>query len=273
VVEAALEAAPVAPERDDSNPLDGLRCVFRPMWDTRRDLIPSYLCVGVVPTSNVGNAVAEADLAIAGDAEAILALDLHVLQGATGELQRMVGSGQRFLLTVPVHFETMSSLASRRRFLDLADKVPEEHRRLAVLELVGVPRGAPATRLADMAGSLRSRCRTPVLRLDPRHDDFEMMKGIGVGAISTDVSQLTASESIVSAHLKRFKKGAETAGLNACVHGLKSLSSAVMAVGLGFNYLDGDAVAGYVAEPPGLRRFTLSDLYADIFAMAERAGC
>ncbi len=61
--------------------------------------------------------------------------------------------------------------------------------------------------------------------------------------------------------LSRFQRAAEKVGVPTFVHGVRSLSLAAAAMGAGYQFIDGDAVAASVPHVDRALAFQLADLY------------
>jgi hypothetical protein len=61
--------------------------------------------------------------------------------------------------------------------------------------------------------------------------------------------------------ISRFQRIAERAELATYIRGLRSRSLAAAALGAGFRYLEGEAIAKPVLTPQALREFRLLDIY------------
>ncbi len=61
--------------------------------------------------------------------------------------------------------------------------------------------------------------------------------------------------------LSRFQRAAEKAEVVTFLHGARTRSLVAAAVGAGFHYVDGDAVAATLARPERIMPFQLADLY------------
>ena len=67
---------------------------------------------------------------------------------------------------------------------------------------------------------------------------------------------------MVMQQLNRFARAvADKTGLPSYLHGAGSLSLVTAALGAGFAYIDGDAVAKLIDHPRGLVDFHVADLY------------
>jgi len=262
-IERDRPAAPVVPESDGvrANLLVGIDFVFRPMWDPTRNVIATYRCIPQVRLSDLDGAVGDASLAVAGDAEAMARLDSAVIARIKADLKAMAVDGRRLIIAMPIHFETLCSTAQRRRVTQEIGAIPEAMKQYLVIEVVAVPSGVLKSRLMDVIAPLRLHCRAVSLQVAIGTIDFSQIRGTGVSAVGADISHLAKSEFIVMQQLSRFQRAAEKAEVVTFLHGAQSRSLVAAAVGAGFHYVDGDAVAATLARPERIVPFQLADLY------------
>jgi hypothetical protein len=261
------ESLPAAPRKTKppraahADLLDDLRFVYRPMWDQSRSVVSAYYCVAQVPLADVGDARGDAETMI-GDGGERPRLDHLTEQRVVADLADLAREGRQLFIVLPVHFETLSAQARRREYLRvLREQTTEETRKLLVIEIVGVPQGVPQTRLIDLLGPLKTLCRRVVLRLPLETADFTNIKGSGAEAIGADVTGRADAEFVLMQHMNRFARATAKAEFPCYIHGLRSISLVAGALGAGFGYIDGDAVASPIAHPRGVVEFRLADLY------------
>ncbi len=121
-----------------------------------------------------------------------------------------------------------------------------------MIEIVGVPDGIQKSRIMDIAAPFRVHCRGVALQMPMESFDFTQLAGAGVAAIGTDLSYVAKAEFIQMQQLSRFQRAAEKVGVVTFVHGARTLSLVAAALGAGFHFIDGDAVAESV-PPRGSR--------------------
>jgi hypothetical protein len=260
--ESVPAVKPKAQPSSSADLLAGLRFSYRPIWDQARNVISTYLCVAQVPTSDVGSAVSEAELALAGDGEAVTRLDAAVRQRVLEDLDQLVRENRRLLLTLPIHFETMGSVVRRREYLaDIGRRAAGEAGKLLVIEITGVPEGVPQSRLVDLIAPLRPLCRGVMLRVRLGTAEFAQFKGCGAVALGCDIGAHPGPEFALMQQMNRFNRSAAAAAMATYLHGAHSLSQVAASIGAGFNYVDGDAVAKLVDHPRHVANFQLTDLY------------
>jgi hypothetical protein len=251
-----------AARRNDADVLADLRFAYCPGWDLGRNVISSYRCVARVPTSDVGSAMCDAELVTASDAGALARLDDAVQGHVLDDLDQLIKSDRRVLLSLPVHFEAFGITAWRRRYLaELGRRLTADARKLLLIELTGVPHGVLRSRLTDLVGPLKPLCRAVTLRLPIGITDASQITGCGAAAINCDLDAQPAAEIVQMQQLNHFKRIAERAEMPAFAYGAHTLSLVAAAVGAGFQYVSGDAVAALVDDPGQIANFSLATLY------------
>ncbi len=248
-----------------SDPLAGLQFAWRPSWWTAQNVISAYRCVGLLPTSDIGEVYGEADLAVEGDINARAKLDFAALAHVLAEIERISTEKFKVLVGVNVDFETLAPTVRRRQFTkEIIDHLNPESKGLFVINLVGIPRGAPASRLVEMIGPLRQHCRAITARLDIDVTDFSAFKGIGVASVGCDIANSAGTELQIMQRMSRFARAADKIGVAAHIDGVRTLSLLAAAVGAGFRYIDGDVVAKLVSRPRRVLNFHLVDAYRSL---------
>jgi hypothetical protein len=256
---AALSTAAAAAKQD---PLAKLSFSYRPVWDKTRNVVSAYSCIAQVRLSDVGPASDDATAMIGDDPLERARLDDMMQERVLADINGLMRDGLKVLVILPVHFETLSSVARRRKFTRiLGERLGEEPRKRLLIEIEGVPSGVMQSRLVELITPLRAHCRGVMLRLPLETSDFANFKGCGAFAIGADVGARIEPEFTLMMWMNRFARGAEKAGVETYARGLRSLSQVAAAIGAGFGYVDGDAVAKPVAHPRAAVEFRLDDLY------------
>ena len=252
---------PMALDPVRADVLAGVDFVFRPMWDPMRNVIATYLCVPQVKLSDIDGAVGDASLAVSGDADATAQLDSATIARVKEDLTAMQVDGRRVIIAMPVHFETLCSAARRRRCAAEIGTIPEPMKQYLVVEVIDVPAGVLKSRLMEVIAPLRLHCRAVSLQVAIGTIDFTHIRGTGISAVGADIEHLAKSEFVLMQQLARFQRAAEKAEVVTFLHGAQSRSLVAAAVGAGFHYVDGDAVAATLARPDRIVPFQLADLY------------
>jgi hypothetical protein len=243
-----------------TDPLADVSYCFRPSWDPARGVIASYLCVAELREGPSGRRRA-AHLVLGNDNAALEKLDFAVLEHVVDVLDELISEKRRLLITVPVRFETLTSAANRRRYIDALSRLSGDAAALLVVELVAVPDGVPQARLLEISSPLRAHARAVIARLAPETADFAQFAGSRIAAVGCNIDRQSGSELGLMQQMARFSRGAAKAGIATYLRGIRTVSVATAALGAGFAHVDGDAIAAPVARPRGIVQFSLFDLY------------
>ena len=261
----ALPAPPPAgkaPRPPRLDPLANLRFLYRPIWDRPRNVVSGYLCAAQVLSTDGSTVLGDAEALIEGDVDDRARLDERIRERALRDLAALFHEGRKLLVTLPVHFETLSAVGRRRDYLAAIDReLVDGAAKYLMIEIAGVPAGVPPARLVELTAALRGQCRGVLLSLPVDTPDLTSVKGSGATAVGCDVSGAAASEAVLMQQMNRFCRAADKAGFPSYVHGARSLSRVVTALGAGFNYIDGSAVASPIDHPRGIVDFRLDDIY------------
>lgn len=252
--DAAKESAPV-------DPLAGIYFLYRPIWDVRRSAVANF---GLLPAKRLatGQWRQGDDLPGLQDPELRRRFDLMLLDRAMADLRAMERQGRRLVISVPVHFESISVATRRTAYVARWRALSAEARALGVFELVGLPDGIPQGRLAEIANHLRADARGVLARVSLMTQSFRNFSDTGIAAIGTEIGSEIMTEERLMAAFRDFAANAERARLPAYIHGLRSFSLTIGAIGAGFAFVDGDPVSSVSEQPDGAYRFGLDDLYA-----------
>jgi len=244
-----------------ANVLAGMDFVFRPVWDPVHNIIATYYCVPRVRLSDIEGAAGDAELAVAGDPDAIARLDAATIERVKQEFTAMAAEGRRLIITTPIHFETLSAAAPRRRCAAAIAGIDETMKRSLTIEITGVPSGVQKSRIMEIAAPLRVHCRNIALQMALETIDFAQIAGTGIATVGADITYLAKPEFIQMQQMSRFRRAAEKIGIATFLHGARSRSLVGAALGAGFHFIDGDAVAATVRRPDRALAFQLADLY------------
>ncbi len=251
----------VSSKEDNSAALDHVRFLFRPIWDVKRNAVFNFFCVPMVKTQ--GGRVQAGEAAIDGldDRHFRLAYDLRLLKRVVDELMRVGAQDRRLLFTIPVHVDTVSFGPFRTEYLQVWRELPLSLQRLAVFDLVGGGEGFPQSRLIEILPSLKPLSRAVTLRMPlSAVQSIGRFAHVGLHALSTEAT--SNREEGAQAEFEKFVVATEKAHLLTYLHGIRTGSLALAAVGAGFSFIDGPAIGSAEVNPRCALRFSMEDLDA-----------
>lgn len=239
----------------EDDPLAGVQLVYRPMWDVRRKVVSTFVYVPAVPRGSGQFAIGRAAIPSIEEPEVLRRLDVMTITAALADLARVAEHGRKLLLDVPVHFESIATTSRRAEYMKYCRVVPPDLQQFLIFELLGVPAGVPQSRLIELTMTLKRYSRSVLLRLPLVDPLFRSAGETGVNVVGASLVGLRLRERQIMRAFDRFCEGAQKAGLQTYVHGLRTLSLTTAAVSAGFDYIDGDIVTSVVDEPGEIYRF------------------
>ncbi len=251
----------VSSKEDNSAALDHVRFLFRPIWDVKRNAVFNFFCVPMVKTQ--GGRIQAGEAAIDGlaDRKFRLDYDLRLLKRVVDELMRVGAQDRRLLFTSPVHVDTVSFGPFRTEYLRVWRELPLSLQRLAVFDLVGGSEGFPQSRLIEILPSLKPVSRAVTLRMPVSAvQSIGRFAHVGLHALSTEA--ISNREEGAQAEFEKFVVATEKAHLLTYLHGIRTGSLALAAVGAGFSFIDGPAIGSAEVNPKDALRFSMEDLDA-----------
>ncbi len=231
-----------------------VQLVYRPVWDVRKGAVSTFIChQESVVFGDKDN------LSLAGREE----LDRTTLGRAVNDLRAATLTRRRFLLIIPVHFETLAR--KRVAYVQQCQTLPDMQQKLIIFELLGVPDGIPQSRLLEITSIVKPFARAVLMQVPLSRTSFFQPSDSGLFAVGTHIGLQNGSEVQTIAAMQRFAEAANKAGLRTYAHAVPSLSLASSAIAAGFDYIDSDVISPAMAVPGELRRFGIRDLYGKAF--------
>jgi hypothetical protein len=259
---AAKAEARANPWATDGDPLAQVGAVYRPMWDARRQVIRTYICVPAMRQASGRLLVGESGIPRMGEAEIVQRLDEMIAYKVLTDLRSLMLEEKWLMLGVPVHFETLGTWARRQAYFKPFEALPQAARAMLLFELIGAPDGVPQGRLLELSSSLRRLGRGVFLRAPLVCTTFRSPAETGLIGIGSDLSEAAGSEGTIMRAMDHFNEAAQKVGFRTYVHGARSTSLAIAAVASGYNFIDGDAVSTVMGAPDRSKQFELVDLFA-----------
>lgn len=259
--DAQPPARPRAAWTQPADPLDAVEFVYRPMWDVKRKVVSAFLCLPALRLPGGQRVVGEQSIPGIESEDVQKTLDNRLLDRVLEDLSKVAQAGRRLLLALPVHFNTIAAASRRLEYLNECRRLPPGVAKLLLFEIVGAPSGVPQSRILELATALRTQSRAVLFRTPIWSSGWGELSQAGILAVGADLSRENAPEATLMERFVKFAETADAKRLGCYLHGLRSLSLTVSAVGAGFHYLSGQPIADLADAPPDAHHFSLADLY------------
>ncbi len=245
---------------------DEIEYFYRPVWDTVKQVVVTYLCQPAPRSSTPPDASpmcfwtgeAEHDQA---------ALDKLILDELAARTIRLHAEGHRVLIALPVSFATLSRSRLWSAYAETCRRNPKEVLRDLACVVTGIEAGVPHIRLGQELPKLANFARH--IFCVAGDGAVHRFAGTGVRAVGVSIDPADAEIRSIE-RLKKLGRETRDAGLDAFVLGLSSTSLAINAMGAGIRYLEGPAIRPAVADPRLAFAQSLEYLYQSKLAAGGR---
>lgn len=229
-----------------------LKFRYRPMLDVKKQTLSAYrilpVSIGPLGEPLMGRDLRSYIATRVSSAE----FDARQLKRGLNDLVRGVNSGNRFILDLPITYDTLQALSDRRNFLNSCRAIPELLRSSIIFELIDVPPGVPLSRLSELLLALKPYCMRISVQIGIEERDMSRYRYAGAGSVSLNAHQFEHfPETPRVAALGDFAERARKVGLEAFAFGVSSPSDAVAALHMGYEYIGGDAISNFLDMPQG----------------------
>lgn len=237
--------------------------VFRPIWNVGKKIIAAYQSIPASVGDDGHLYFGYAILPEKVHPAAFLKLDIATLNHAAATYAANEALRGRQVFGTSVHYETLANPQRRSQYLAACRQFDDAFCRYLMIEIVGVPAGAPNATLQGVANCLVPVCRSILLRLSFDLSLLNRLQGVMVYAVGVDVTGISSLDGPLIGLFNALNERAERVGVKTYAHGIVSLSLISAAICAGVEMVDSDVIASAAKHPLGLRRFDLVDLYGE----------
>lgn len=223
--------------------------IFRPIWDSQAQRLVSNLCLGISHLPG-GRWVEDLEALDAPDNwEEVGWLDRANLIQSVTVLNDMLAEDAVIFVTVQAHYEAVISYGLRARYTALLGEIPRHLRRHLFIEIAGIPAGAPALNLAQLASSFRPFCAEVYASQAFHAFNPAVYSGSGIKLVGVTLHDCKLTIDQLGAELWRMGTALKRAGLAAYVRDINSQRLAGIATQNGFRFQSGTALFADASVP------------------------
>lgn len=231
---------------------------YRPVWDVTQQILSLYMARCC--RSRPGRSPLWGYDCLDGSATptAILALDMRVAREAVGTALELYDNRFRFILSLPIHFESLAATQRRQELITVLREIPKHLSPFVAYHLYGVPKGAPAGRLAELVSTLRPLGRTVMIEVEQANADLSAIGGSGARVVNLTLPPSAAADRWRQ-DITRFAANATRLQLLSAVEGVRDLAMEDVCEEAGVRFLSGDLIGGWVDVPEHVVRKSRTD--------------
>ncbi|UKV13251.1 diguanylate cyclase [Thalassospiraceae bacterium SW-3-3] len=227
-----------------------VKFIYRPIWDVQRKTITTYRSIPTRMMSSSYMAEGYSVLGMSEEHENFLDLDIAALRSAAQTLSKVMDNGFVFACNITIHYETISRSDLRRAYIEAASKLPAQLRRFFIVELVHLPIGVPAVRIAEFVSFLNSLFRAITCRIPLENRSLQSYTNCNLFGVGVDLIDARKPESDIMKKIDRLAGLASAARLRTYLLNVNSTSLAIASAAAGINYLSGKDI-GETRKFPG----------------------
>ncbi|HTQ15501.1 MAG TPA: hypothetical protein VMH86_16655 [Rhizomicrobium sp.] len=226
---------------------------YAPMWDVQNEVITTYRCE-CVTDHPFGDASSRAQFR--NELNSLL----ERIRLSTMTLATRLSAGERYLLSLPVTYELISSPVTRMEITAICRNLSSAMRPYMQFEISELPYGVPQSRLAELVGSLRPFCRGVWGHVQPRIASFSAFQGAGLQGIGLSFGCGALAIGEAEAEMAKMCAAAKRANLRTCVHQIPSLDILRAAREMKVNLISGELIGEPAGEPGPIARLPMNDI-------------
>jgi len=237
--------------------MDDIKYIYRPMLVVKNQLISTFVSLPIRQNDKGSFSSGYEVLGRSPSPAEIFELD-HLTQHVVAkELNQMITAKSRALVTIPVHFETLSSTPRRMKYLSNIEKVLEDNKTRVIFEIMALPEDVLQSRLIEFTSVLRNHSRAllgqVLITQRPSSTYFTAgLHGVGIDAYN----QLNTDDGFTK-EMDAFIENAKKNKLSTFIHGVRSNSMLMAAICSGFDYIDGYALTSVVPGNLDIHEFDI----------------
>jgi len=241
--------------------------VYRPLWDTARNVVLTYIC-HFLPDTISGGAVSGCPfMAAEGEADQ-LTLDILAFRECLQRASQLRSAGLRVLLAAPLHFNTLCRQSLWAQYSAVPAPGSVEQFRDIAFVVHGFDVGIPNIRLVHELPKL-SRFSKHVFCISEDDEGFHTrFRNTGIHALGIALSPGKPERQVI-ARMNALVRDARENAMESFALGISKRSVAINAIGAGVRYLEGPTVRASVADPKHAFVHVVEDLYRDRDYAAE----
>jgi len=189
-----------------------------------------------------------------------LRLTLSRIRHATCVLSERLGSGERFLMWIPISYDVLSSPIGRMEIASVCRNLSSELRPYLIFEISELPYGVPQSRLSELVGSLRPFCRCVMAQLTARVANYGAYLGAGLHAIGLSLPAPGVSEIEIDSEISKLSVAAKKQQIMSFVLDVPNAALLLSARECGINLLSSPFIGEARNAPTPIKRLPAQDI-------------
>lgn len=176
----------------------------------------------------------------------IAPIDLQVLKMAAANLKDLLDTGNRSVVLVPIHVDTIRH-QHRKEVFQILSGLSEDEQRSTVIELIGITPGTPIGSIIEVVSLIKPLCRAIFARVSLSRSQLGEYVRNGVNCIGVDLTDPRSVDGTSTKDqgrlLMNIHQTARMLGARSYVFSVNSPELLDSVLNSGFDYINGEALA------------------------------
>ncbi|HEX4301587.1 MAG TPA: hypothetical protein VHZ78_02250 [Rhizomicrobium sp.] len=248
------ESARLAARRAAPRPSQAPEFLHRyvPLWDAQREALSTWRCVTDAPAAGAGSS--------GNSAKQELAATLSRIRHAAHTLTEHMKAGERFLVSIPVSYDTLTSPAGRMDIVAICRGLASALRPYLIFEIGELPYGVPQSRLSELVCALKPFCRAVAGLLPARISSYAAYQSAGLNAIGVSLVAGGAGTTDMSSEIFKLCIAAKRLHILSFVLDAVTQDAIRVARDQGANLISSPLIGSAAASPLSVRRLSARDV-------------
>ena len=225
---------------------------FEPIWDARAEAVSMYRCAPQGLAIEGGAAESLEGLGELSRKERA-SIEFNTFLLGIEQLSTCVERDERFLLNIPISFETLASPIQRTELSQICHGILPAYRQYLIFTITDVPVGVTASRLSDFVNALRPFGRVIATAVSGVKN-FSAYQNIGLSGVALDVGKLPEDPARQRSDILHVAQAGRSFKLGALLYGVTDIEIINFANAADIRLFHGPAIGAALLAPRRMTR-------------------
>ena len=225
---------------------------FEPVWDSRAEAVCMYRCAPHGLALEGGSDQSLADLGELSRKERA-SIEFNAFLLGIEQLSKCVERDDRFLLNVPISFETLASPLLRTELSQICHGILPAYRQYLIFTITDVPVGVTASRLSDFVTIMRPFGRV-IATAASGVKNFAAYQNIGLSGIGLEMGKLPGDPTRVKSDILHVAQAGRNFKLGAILYDVVDVETINFANAADIRLFQGYAIGEALLAPRRMSR-------------------
>lgn len=225
--------------------------VYRPVWDTRNEVISTYMISagsGMIRNENGKirfNKVGYDVLFDKYSERSRIALDKVLLSCSVSDVAELIGNNFKAIYNIPLSYATVFKPELLMEYIRRCKTISPSYYKYFTFSLLNFPEGIPESKLNVIVSSINNYCRAIVLNVSKTEVDTLKYASVGIKIIGVDLKEQKKVELDKWNAISQLVKNCHKSKLQVSLENVDTLEKVRLAKEIGVDFISGEAIGRY----------------------------